>query len=68
MIGSISTNNELKLNENDFSNFGRYLPKDKLVLTLPNNTITLSRLGDGRFSYVRQTTQNELVKKIIRTK
>jgi hypothetical protein len=68
MIGSISTNNELRLNENDFSNFGRYLPKDKLVLTLPNNTITLSRLGDGRFSYARQTTQNELVKKIIRTK
>lgn len=68
MIGSISTNDELRLNENDFSNFGRYLLKDKLVLTLPNNTITLSRLGDGRFSYTRQTTQNGFVKKIIHTK
>gem|GEM_PF-274352 len=68
MIGSISTNNELRLNENNFSNFGRYLPKDKLVLTLPNNTITLSRLGDGGFSYTRQSAENELVKKIIRTK
>lgn len=68
MTGKISSNGELSLNENDFSNFGRYLPKDKLVLTLPNNTITLSRLGEGRFSYTRQTTQNGLVKKIIRTK
>jgi hypothetical protein len=68
MTGKISTNSELSLNENNFSNFGRYLLKDKLVITLPNNTITLLRLGDGRFSYTRQTAQHELVKKIIRTK
>jgi hypothetical protein len=64
----MSSNDELKLNENDFSNFGRYLLQDKLVLTVPNNTLTLSPLGNGKFSYIRQSTQNQPVKKIIHAK
>lgn len=67
MTTDTSSGSKLSLNENDFSNFGRYLSKDKLVLNLPNNTITLSRLDKNKFSYTRQGSQNDYVKKIIQT-
>jgi hypothetical protein len=65
MTTDTSSGSKLRLNENDFSNFGRYLSKDKLVLNLPNNTLTFSRLGKNKFSYTRQSNQNEYIKKII---
>lgn len=51
----------------DFSSFGRYqLLQREIILKLPNNTITIDDLGDGKFSYVRNS-QNKTIKKIIQT-
>lgn len=59
----ISTN-EFSKSDKKLSDFGRYQLKDKIILNLPNNTITLHDLGDGKFSYMRNS-QNYVIKKII---
>lgn len=53
-----------KTNEKTSSGFGKYDLRDGLILNLPNNIITLHNLGDGKFSYIRNS-QNETIKKII---
>lgn len=49
------------------SHFGKYTIKDKLTLNLPNNVITLYDLGNGKFSYIRNS-QDTTTKKIIQAK
>ena len=60
----ISTTDEFSKNNENFSDFGRYQLKDKIILNLPDNIITLCDLSDGKFSYTRNS-QNETIKKII---
>ena len=62
----VSSNNELSNNEEIFSKFGSYDLKDELTLTLPNNTMTLHDISDGKFLYQR-VSQNEIIKKIIQS-
>lgn len=47
MVTNLPESSKLSLNENDFSNFGRYVPKDKLILNLPNNAVTISCLDEA---------------------
>lgn len=68
MTTNIPPPSKVNLNENDFSNFGRYIPKDKLILNLPNNALTISRLGKALYSYTRDGPQNEQIKKVVQTK
>lgn len=61
-----SSNNELSNHEGIFSKFGSYELKDELTLILPNNTITLHDISNGKFLYHR-VSQNEVIKKIIQS-
>lgn len=47
------------------TDFGKYVIKDQLIIKLPNNNIVCSHLNDNDFSYKRENTQDETVKKII---
>lgn len=49
------------------SSFGKYQLKDEIVLDLPNNTITIRDLGNGRLLYTRNSG-NETIKKLIQAK
>lgn len=53
------------LKDNVFSKFGPYRLDDRIVLSMPSNTITLENIGDGKFSYVRNS--ESIAKKIIQT-
>lgn len=53
--------------QSEHSEFGRHDVNGILVLNVPNNIMTISAIGDGKFSYVRQNMQTETMKKIINT-
>lgn len=50
--------------EKTFSVFGTHQLNNKTVLHIPNNTITMQDIGDGKFAYVRHS-ENEQIRKII---
>lgn len=59
----MSTGN-LKLSNKDYSNFGRYVVKDGLEISLPNNDMICSPLNKDTFSYKRKNSESA-IKKII---
>lgn len=63
MKTEISHNESLK--DSVFSKFGPHHLEDRIVLSVPNNTIILEDIGDGKFSYVRNS--DSIIKKIIQT-
>lgn len=54
--------------ESAFSNYGLYTIRDNLELFLPNTEIKIERMGSNVFSYVRNDSESNLVKKIIPVK
>jgi hypothetical protein len=63
MKTEISHNESLK--DGVFSKFGPHHLDDGIILSVPNNTITLKDIGDGKFSYIRNS--DIIIKKIIQT-
>lgn len=64
----MSTSEFSSLAGNDYPEFGRYIVKDNLVMSLPNHKITCSQLNENSFSYKRETAGEETIKKIIHPK
>ena len=54
--------------ESEFSNYGLYTVSDNLELFLPHTEIKIERIGPNVFSYVRNDSESDLVKKIIPVK
>ncbi len=52
--------------ESDFK-FGKYVVKNDITLTLPENKIQFSKIDNGQFSYIRSHA-DEIIKKIIHCK
>lgn len=53
-----------KLDENKRQpSFGRYSHED--IISLPNNTVSLTRLGGNNYSYARQSADGDTVKRTI---
>jgi uncharacterized protein len=57
---------EISRSDNMFSGFGQYQIDGKAVLNMPNNTITLQDMDNGKFSYSR-TSNGNITKKIIQS-
>ncbi len=66
-MSKASQANGISCAQSAHSEFGKYDVNGILVLNVPNNIMTISAIGDGKFSYVRQNLQNETIKKIINT-
>lgn len=65
----MSVNNKVKAeikSNNIFSGFGQYQIDGKTTLNLPNHTITIQDIGNGKFSYTRIFGET-IVKKIIQS-
>ncbi|HJJ23116.1 MAG TPA: DUF432 domain-containing protein [Nitrosopumilus sp.] len=54
--------------EKIFSNYGVYEVNENLELSFPNTEIKIERIGKNVFSYSRNDSESNLVKKIIPTK
>ena len=54
--------------ESIFSDYGLYTTSDNLELSLPNTEIKIERMGPNVFSYIRNDSESDLVKKIIPVK
>lgn len=48
-----------------FSKYGKYEVENELEINLPAIKIKFSKLGEGKFSYIRTNPQNENVEKVI---
>lgn len=64
MAIKVSSTSKYSSDEKTYSGFGKYHLRDEIIFNLPNNTITLHDMGDGKFSYTRNS-QNEVIRKII---
>lgn len=61
----MSTSEFSNVSGKNYSDFGKYVIKDRLTINLPDNNITFAHLNENDFSYKRQNAQNEEIKKII---
>lgn len=61
----MSTSNFSSLAGNEYTDFGKYMLKKELQITLPNNDILCSQLNENNFSYKRTSQDSDPVKKII---
>lgn len=66
-MSKASQANRISEAQNQYANFGKYDVNGILVLSVPNNIMTISAIGENKFSYVRKNAQNETIKKIINT-
>ncbi|HSF28000.1 MAG TPA: DUF432 domain-containing protein [Nitrosopumilaceae archaeon] len=50
---------------NNFSKYGRYTVKNDLELSLPDTKIKITKVGEGKFSYQRKNSTNDVVEKVL---
>lgn len=66
-MSKVSQANRVSEAQNPYTPFGKYDVNGISVLSVPNNIMTISAIGENKFSYVRKNTQDETIKKIINT-